>query len=104
FCRLRCRPSSALVPYTTLFRSGLVGALGAAVLGEGDLEGGAARGFPGGFEAHPENQRPVEQGGQQQGRPQTIAPGPVGECRGGGDRKSTRLNSSHVKISYAVFG
>src|SRR5690606_42019166 len=23
--------------------------------------------------------------------------------RGGGDRKSTRLNSSHVKISYAVF-
>src|SRR5690606_39465033 len=24
-------------------------------------------------------------------------------CRGGRDRKSTRLNSSHVKISYAVF-
>src|SRR6266498_5361603 len=23
--------------------------------------------------------------------------------RGGGDRKSTRLNSSHVRISYAVF-
>src|SRR5690606_41594266 len=29
---------------------------------------------------------------------------PVGEASGlGGDRKSTRLNSSHVKISYAVF-
>src|SRR5690606_35148076 len=68
---------------------GLVGALGAAVLGEGDLEGGAARGLPGGFEAHPENQRPVEQGGQQQGRPQTIAPGPVGECRGGGHGPSS---------------
>src|SRR5690606_40176557 len=28
----------------------------------------------------------------------------VGRCgRGAGDRKSTRLNSSHVKISYAVF-
>src|SRR5439155_2147478 len=25
------------------------------------------------------------------------------ECRGRGDRKSTRLNSSHVAISYAVF-
>src|SRR5207302_10797690 len=24
-------------------------------------------------------------------------------CLGAGDRKSTRLNSSHVKISYAVF-
>src|SRR5690349_23672289 len=26
-----------------------------------------------------------------------------GGRRGGGDRKSTRLNSSHVEISYAVF-
>src|SRR5699024_9315780 len=26
-----------------------------------------------------------------------------GQPRGGGDRKSTRLNSSHVSISYAVF-
>src|SRR6266511_2965647 len=28
---------------------------------------------------------------------------PWGEGSGRGDRKSTRLNSSHVKISYAVF-
>src|SRR5690606_40422228 len=27
----------------------------------------------------------------------------LGVLPGGGDRKSTRLNSSHVKISYAVF-
>src|SRR5690606_40693685 len=27
----------------------------------------------------------------------------TGSWRGRGDRKSTRLNSSHVKISYAVF-
>src|SRR5699024_11753256 len=27
----------------------------------------------------------------------------VGDCIGGLDRKSTRLNSSHVSISYAVF-
>src|SRR5690606_719891 len=33
-------------------------------------------------------------------RPDRIV---VGECRGAEDRKSTRLNSSHVKISYAVF-
>src|SRR5690606_41886972 len=34
-----------------------------------------------------------------------TAPGPVGTDAGGSrtDRKSTRLNSSHVKISYAVF-
>src|SRR2546427_3093131 len=32
--------------------------------------------------------------------PQYRAPGPAGR---GGDRKSTRLNSSHSQISYAVF-
>src|SRR6266704_5299463 len=31
------------------------------------------------------------------------APDPPGSPRGPGDRKSTRLNSSHVSISYAVF-
>src|SRR5690606_39485264 len=30
-------------------------------------------------------------------------PGPLPAKRDSGDRKSTRLNSSHVKISYAVF-
>src|SRR5690606_42039579 len=30
-------------------------------------------------------------------------PGGAGRRGAGGDRKSTRLNSSHVKISYAVF-
>src|SRR2546427_2005730 len=32
-----------------------------------------------------------------------VAPGEVGEVRGRRDRKSTRLNSSHSQISYAVF-
>src|SRR5690606_3861644 len=31
------------------------------------------------------------------------APGVLKRLQGTGDRKSTRLNSSHVKISYAVF-
>src|SRR5690349_22725898 len=30
-------------------------------------------------------------------------PGHCGAARAAGDRKSTRLNSSHVEISYAVF-
>src|SRR5690606_41402314 len=34
--------------------------------------------------------------------PRCGVPGP-GRPSGAGDRKSTRLNSSHVKISYAVF-
>src|SRR2546422_1914522 len=38
-------------------------------------------------------------------RTRTIRPGPTTEetCRLQGDRKSTRLNSSHGYISYAVF-
>src|SRR3989454_2107265 len=36
-------------------------------------------------------------------RPQTRAPDHPGPARRGGDRKSTRLNSSHLVISYAVF-
>src|SRR5690606_39965592 len=36
------------------------------------------------------------------GNPGLLSTGPC-PGGGGGDRKSTRLNSSHVKISYAVF-
>src|SRR3989442_5101345 len=71
---IRRPPRSTLFPYTTLFRS---------------LE-------------------------HRQGRGPLLPPGPVllagGDRRGvhhpspaGADRKSTRLNSSHVRISYAVF-
>src|SRR5690625_7415081 len=49
----------------------------------------------------------VDAGGGHQCAAQPVAGGlPMGELRGGvrtGDRKSTRLNSSHVAISYAVF-
>src|SRR5205814_3963407 len=34
---------------------------------------------------------------------QPVAPGLAGILQGQGDRKSTRLNSSHLGISYAVF-
>src|SRR5947209_11564416 len=79
-------PSSTLFPYTTLFRSDPVG-----------LHGRVRMGRP------PHRARHVacvreERGAEHVGpRPHlALAPGP-------GDRKSTRLNSSHANISYAVF-
>src|SRR5690349_24010542 len=36
-------------------------------------------------------------------RPRSAGPAPQTRNPGGPDRKSTRLNSSHVEISYAVF-
>src|SRR5262245_62751506 len=35
--------------------------------------------------------------------PSFVAKGGLGRCRSCRDRKSTRLNSSHLGISYAVF-
>src|SRR3712207_7545231 len=78
---IRRPPRSTLFPYTTLFRSRAVSpvqrveeALGAGVAVA--VEGGAVQ--------------PVQPGG-------IRAPGLLE------DRKSTRLNSSHANISYAVF-
>src|SRR5687768_18064828 len=81
---LRRPPRSTLFPYTTLFRSSSVSVL----LGTGDGAFGAARHFSAGR------------------RSVSVA---VGDFDGDGlldlaqDRKSTRLNSSHGYISYAVF-
>src|SRR5687768_18298172 len=72
---LRRPPRSTLFPYTTLFRSGRV---------RGRDQDHAAR---------------RQQGGQ--GRPQEPRHPDRGDFRP--DRKSTRLNSSHGYISYAVF-
>src|SRR5690606_41928122 len=86
------RPKRTLFPYTTLFRSQL-GRGDACLPGRGR---GAAGG--GGGAAHP--------------RVRVQCHGELGRHGMGGrphgrglprDRKSTRLNSSHVKISYAVF-
>src|SRR3989454_7739592 len=74
---IRRPPRSTLFPYTTLFRS----AHPPTVPGE-EADGGEDDG--GGDEVGTE----VQQG--------------AGEQRDG-DRKSTRLNSSHLVISYAVF-
>src|SRR5690606_41707589 len=91
FLCLRLLPSSTLFPYTTLFRSGWVPGLLHRRPWRADHLGRLLRcGDPGG-------------GGAESGRgPDAVHPrrgrGPVRR-----DRKSTRLNSSHVKISYAVF-
>src|SRR3712207_8881467 len=78
---IRRPPRSTLFPYTTLFRS-------------------------------PDRQQELLRGPQHQQRPQEVVPdhhsvedGHRSHSRfgDGQDRKSTRLNSSHANISYAVF-
>src|SRR3712207_7940497 len=85
---IRRPPRSTLFPYTTLFRSRGLGADLVPVLGGrlGDLAGAARA----------ERDRAEEQGAHRGG-----AQCAVHSRRP--DRKSTRLNSSHANISYAVF-
>src|SRR3712207_7931817 len=101
---MRRPPRSALVPYTTLFRSqdGLQVADAHVVADDGQVVASqlALR------------EREVARGGAQ-GRDgvealvDSAAPGLQpphdGVAPAGLDRKSTRLNSSHANISYAVF-
>src|SRR3712207_7499664 len=97
---IRRPPRSTLFPYTTLFRSRRAKGGGAvrtrrAVVGprasREAVGGGRRRGAGGAVAGGP--RRPGS------------APGAAGPLRGQaqGDRKSTRLNSSHANISYAVF-
>src|SRR5438874_8341636 len=74
FLMLRRPPRSTLFPYTTLFRSSSVYGPSAASIGSSSITSGM--------------------------RSPAITP-PFSEAPL--DRKSTRLNSSHVEISYAVF-
>src|SRR5690606_41394653 len=96
---VRCSPMSTLFPYTTLFRS--------QDAEENGEEAGAVQPrcldqrIRNGHVVVPEEQRgeghPVNHMHQHQ------AGGGIGQSQLAQDRKSTRLNSSHVKISYAVF-
>src|SRR5256885_11200632 len=71
---IRRPPRSTLFPYTTLFRS-----------------------------RRPEAHRCAARQGQAHGPGTHRAPARPRFLRGMGDRKSTRLNFSHLVISYAVF-
>src|SRR3712207_7195598 len=91
---IRRPPKSTLFPYTTLFRSGGGGGDPARDRGPGRSDGERARrlGPAGGDRA---GRRPAV--GAAAARVDARRPG---RAR---DRKSTRLNSSHANISYAVF-
>src|SRR5258707_4722277 len=84
---IRRPPRSTLFPYTTLFRSAMAQAVGA-----GGNELHVAKNL-----VHPHGaglqKGPGHDQDQQQRQQKTAR----------GDRKSTRLNSSHANISYAVF-
>src|SRR3712207_6952797 len=90
FLMIRRPPRSTLFPYTTLFRSR------AARAGwrrsDRQLHGGAV---------HRSGGLPLLRG-EDRDATRDRAGGRVRGCRGA-DRKSTRLNSSHANISYAVF-
>src|SRR3712207_7830122 len=79
FLMIRRPPRSTLFPYTTLFRSEQVELDVAAA----EFQQSSHVLLPVGF-VHP-------------------CPDDLGEDVEEGDRKSTRLNSSHANISYAVF-
>src|SRR5690606_40752655 len=97
-------PRSPLFPYTTLFRSpgGSAVSLGAASLGAvslGAVSLGAASPGVAAFGSASEVEIKTTFRGQRVGiKGWTRVSGAPQR-----DRKSTRLNSSHVKISYAVF-
>src|SRR3712207_6899804 len=85
---IRRPPRSTLFPYTTLFRS-QAGALSVPIMALLARKGRATRGLagrPGPLDSH---DIPRWRRADVAGHPQ--------------DRKSTRLNSSHANISYAVF-
>src|SRR3712207_8235469 len=83
---IRRPPRSTLFPYTTLFRSlarhGTAPGTRHASTTDGATEG-------------------ATDGGADEGTESGL--GWPGDTTTGGDRKSTRLNSSHANISYAVF-
>src|SRR3712207_9270713 len=83
FLMIRRPPRSTLFPYTTLFRS------------HPDIEGVVAR--------HRALLTPVDRGGGIGVTRAVRLDDDVVRLADEADRKSTRLNSSHANISYAVF-
>src|SRR3712207_8451600 len=92
---IRRPPRSTLLPYTTLFRSQAQRRPGRDVAARPD--GPAALAAPGADRPRPAG------AADRRGGAADRRPGPGRWLAPGGDRKSTRLNSSHANISYAVF-
>src|SRR3712207_8609904 len=91
---IRRPPRSTLFPYTTLFRSGFVAGRDLRSLEELPSFGTAQRVGP-----HPDQQL----AGSWRGNRPLLEADLSFAHKPGEDRKSTRLNSSHANISYAVF-
>src|SRR3712207_7342501 len=89
---IRRPPRSTLFPYTTLFRSVAVRRARA-----GEDQRGPAEPLPAGQQPAVLPEGDVEQGAKR-GREVLLL-----HRLAQADRKSTRLNSSHANISYAVF-
>src|SRR5256885_8631178 len=85
---IRRPPRSTLFPYTTLFRSSDSPALAESAIPS---------------PPSPAIRRPQTDGSLPDSVPSPPAETSVGYEQCGIDRKSTRLNSSHLVISYAVF-
>src|SRR5438132_10199833 len=83
-------PRSTLFPYTTLFRSLDVVEVLSAMLGTHQVDRVAGRSVSSDELIRQRPDLPIDRLGN-------------GHRRVGRDRKSTRLNSSHTVISYAVF-
>src|SRR3712207_8705062 len=96
FLMIRRPPRSTLFPYTTLFRSdrggGVLGASARSLCARLLIAGLHARTVP--------YRRPVRASGLAD---PSGTKWPTGCLQQRLDRKSTRLNSSHANISYAVF-
>src|SRR3712207_7698045 len=97
---IRRPPRSTLFPYTTLFRSPELGLHLRQPRHEAGVEDGVEEEAGGDGGAGPAQGSSVGAGDGHGGPREGSAGEPV---EGGADRKSTRLNSSHANISYAVF-
>src|SRR2546428_9433451 len=101
---IRRPPRSTLFPYTTLFRSladGIARLVALAAKGRNERVGAGVATTHGGGQ-HP--YVVVEEHAHPQLGREPALPLPRGDHRvAQADRKSTRLNSSHDQISYAVF-
>src|SRR5256885_10958899 len=95
FLMIRRPPRSTLFPYTTLFRSVFVRPALLQLMGAAQAAAEPAA-LPQAVAAHALSKRP----GRTEYQRGLLSTGADGRCL---DRKSTRLNSSHLVISYAVF-
>src|SRR5688572_31631334 len=93
---IRRPPRSTLFPYTTLFRS-------AAVTEPIELVAVAAEVVVGGAAGSVAADRALRKEPEIESQRSRHGPDGEGDAADEADRKSTRLNSSHSQISYAVF-